>query len=165
MHQVVDQRIDVVDLLRPEAARAGQRGAALEFAFLADHLREPRDFLRHRHVLLDEVVEHIGDLGELRAALNGQLRAGIATAQRDQRAVNGGQLFGMADRGCFGVFKSQVHGCSVYMYELGERAVGRYLDAAVEGHRVVCRNLHYALRSPMRRAECAAPYVVRQLRL
>ena len=47
VHQVVDQRVDAIRPVAPEAARVGHRGALLELAFLADHARQPRQFLGH----------------------------------------------------------------------------------------------------------------------
>src|SRR5436305_11317457 len=97
MYEIVDQRVDVLNGLPPEPSRVRQRCTALELALFANRFRKSRQFLGHRDVLLDEIVEHVGDLGELGAALNGELRAGIATPQRGERAVNGRQLFSVAD--------------------------------------------------------------------
>jgi hypothetical protein len=109
VHEIVDQRVDALDLLRPEAARALQRRPALELAFLADHLRELAELLGHRHVLLDQVVEYFGHLAEARAAVQRQLGARVALSQRDQRAVNLGHLLGVGYGGDFVVFQRKIH--------------------------------------------------------
>ena len=48
MHEVVDQRVDALDRLAPEAARARQRGALLELALLADDLAQADQLVGHR---------------------------------------------------------------------------------------------------------------------
>ena len=61
MHQVVDQGVDGVDGLGPDAARVGQAGALLELALFTDDLRQPAEFVGHGRVLLDEIVEYFRD--------------------------------------------------------------------------------------------------------
>ena len=64
MHQVVDQQVDGVDRVAPEAGDVAQSGPPRELAFLADDPRQSGELLRHSIVALDDVVEGIGDASE-----------------------------------------------------------------------------------------------------
>src|SRR6266545_768556 len=61
MDQIVDELIDRVDRIAPEAGQVAHAAALPEFALLADDAREPLQLLRHPFVALDNIVEHIGN--------------------------------------------------------------------------------------------------------
>ena len=62
--EVVDERVDGLDLVGPAAVRAGQRRALGHPAVAADDAREALELLGHPRVLLDELVDaglHVAD--------------------------------------------------------------------------------------------------------
>src|SRR5262249_34563028 len=88
VHEIVDQRVDALHRLGPEAASLGQTRTLLELAFLAYHLRQPRNLFGHRGALLHEVVEHVGHLAERADPADRQPYARVAAFERRQRREN-----------------------------------------------------------------------------
>src|SRR4051794_17424617 len=77
--------------------RVRQRGALLELALLADHLRQARELVGHHRALLDEIVEHLGDLAEGAGAVIGQAHLRIAALQLRERGEDHRHLVGLDD--------------------------------------------------------------------
>src|SRR5262249_41821209 len=109
IHEVIDERVDVVHFLRPEATGVGQRSAFSELAFLTYHLGELRQFFGHARVLLDEIVEYLRDPAERRRTLVAQARRGVTASQCSERIEDQRQFFGMADGGRLGFFQWKIH--------------------------------------------------------
>ena len=89
VHQIVDQGIDRLDSLAPEAALFGQNRALLELAFLADHLTQPGQLVGHGRVLFHQVVEDLGHLAVNAGPVERHSHAGVAASQLGQRHEQG----------------------------------------------------------------------------
>ena len=61
MHEVVDQLVDRVDRVAPEAGDVAERAALAELSLLADDVRQALELVRHPLVALDDLVERVGD--------------------------------------------------------------------------------------------------------
>ena len=87
-HQIVEQRVEGIDLRRPAADRAGQRHALLEPAFLADRHAQPRDLVRDAILMGDRLIESLGNPAVRAGPIRRQPHREIAVAKRHHRREN-----------------------------------------------------------------------------
>src|SRR3569623_1242492 len=85
MHQVGDEGVDAIDRFTPKAPRLGEARALLELPFLADHLAQTREFVRHIRILLDHFVEGIGHFAGDAGPVHRQPDISLAFTQGIQR--------------------------------------------------------------------------------
>ena len=83
-HQVVDQGVDRPFHLAPRAAGIAELHALARAAFLADHLADALQLLRHILVRADDVVEQRRDLGHDAVMVARQAHGEVACAHRLQ---------------------------------------------------------------------------------
>ena len=84
-HEIVDQRVEGIDLGRPSADRPRQRHALLEPPFLADRHAQPRHLTRDAILMGDGLVERLGDPPFGARPIRRQPHGEIAIAERQDR--------------------------------------------------------------------------------
>jgi hypothetical protein len=77
VHQVLEQLVDRFDRLLPETLDVADVQALAELAFLADHAAEAAQLAGHALVLLDDLVEDVGDLARQPRPVVRQADAGL----------------------------------------------------------------------------------------
>ena len=83
--EVVDERVDGLDALRPRAVEAGERRALGHPALASDDPADPRELLRHPGVAVDELVHARLQVAHDVVAAGGQPRGEVPVASRGER--------------------------------------------------------------------------------
>ncbi len=87
-HQVVQQAIERIDLVRPRADGAGHRHALPQSSFLADRDAEARDLARDAILVRQRFVERLGDAPVDAIPMRGQAHREVAIAERDHGRID-----------------------------------------------------------------------------
>jgi len=92
MDEVVDQQIDGVDRIAPEAGDIAQRSALPELPFLADDAAQAPQLMRHALVAYDHFVERVGHAAGNAIPFRRQPDCGVSSLERVQRSQDDGQF-------------------------------------------------------------------------
>ena len=90
--QIFDQRVDRDFHLAPRASRLVKAGALARLSFLANHLTDALQFLRHLLVGGNDFVEGVGDFSCQPGPRTGQPHGKIAVAHGLQARQDYGQI-------------------------------------------------------------------------
>jgi hypothetical protein len=92
MHEVVNELIDGLHRLRPEAAHIPERETLPQLSLLAHDAGEAGELAGHPLILLHDVIEGVGDFSGDASPVEWEPDAGFASLERRQRGQEGGQF-------------------------------------------------------------------------